>query len=184
MIIAIWIHVDDGVISSTSPEAVSNFKRQLCAEVNIKWCNEPLLTLPTANSNCNDAILDPTPFQSVIGLLAYLISRSEPDLAFVVNYLAHHSMAPGRQHWEVLDYIMGYILKTHNKWLILRPGSMFLNLWSNARLGGELKRPQSGFMLKLGDAPIIWASKRQGVVALSTCVTRYVALSDSTQHLV
>ncbi|MBW0488314.1 hypothetical protein O181_028029 [Austropuccinia psidii MF-1] len=39
-------------------------------------------------------------------------------------------------------------------------------------------------MLKLGDAPIIWASKRQGVVALSTCVAKYVALSDSTQHLV
>ncbi|MBW0488315.1 hypothetical protein O181_028030 [Austropuccinia psidii MF-1] len=101
-IIAIWIHVDDGVIASNSPEAVLNFKRQLCAEVDIKWCNEfcqivglectigegevaiaqkrltdsilaaypqgivkndpPLLTLPAANSNCNDTILDPKPF--------------------------------------------------------------------------------------------------------------------------
>ncbi|MBW0561663.1 hypothetical protein O181_101378 [Austropuccinia psidii MF-1] len=30
----------------------------------------------------------------------------------------------------------------------------------------------------------IWGSKRKAVVALSTCATEYVALSDLTQHLV
>ncbi|MBW0464100.1 hypothetical protein O181_003815 [Austropuccinia psidii MF-1] len=39
-------------------------------------------------------------------------------------------------------------------------------------------------MLKVGDAPILWASKRQGVLALSTCAAEYVALCDLTQHLV
>ncbi|MBW0471736.1 hypothetical protein O181_011451 [Austropuccinia psidii MF-1] len=36
-IIAIWIHIDDGVIRSNSLAAVSNFKTALCAELDIKW---------------------------------------------------------------------------------------------------------------------------------------------------
>ncbi|MBW0470231.1 hypothetical protein O181_009946 [Austropuccinia psidii MF-1] len=36
-VIAIWIHVNDGVVASNSPEAISNFKKALCAELNIKW---------------------------------------------------------------------------------------------------------------------------------------------------
>ncbi|MBW0518946.1 hypothetical protein O181_058661 [Austropuccinia psidii MF-1] len=39
-------------------------------------------------------------------------------------------------------------------------------------------------MIKLGDAPILWGSKHQSVVALSTCAAEYIALSNSTQHLV
>ncbi|MBW0540582.1 hypothetical protein O181_080297 [Austropuccinia psidii MF-1] len=35
--IAIWIHVDDGVIASNSPKAVSDFQCRLCAEVDNKW---------------------------------------------------------------------------------------------------------------------------------------------------
>ncbi|MBW0465820.1 hypothetical protein O181_005535 [Austropuccinia psidii MF-1] len=47
-----------------------------------------------------------------------------------------------------------------------------------------MEQSQSGFILKLGEAPILWGSKRQTVVALSTCAAEYIALSDSTQHLV
>ncbi|MBW0481590.1 hypothetical protein O181_021305 [Austropuccinia psidii MF-1] len=39
-------------------------------------------------------------------------------------------------------------------------------------------------MLKLSNAPILWGSKRQTVVALSTCAAEYIALSDLTRHLV
>ncbi|MBW0480554.1 hypothetical protein O181_020269 [Austropuccinia psidii MF-1] len=67
---------------------------------------------------------------------------------------------------------------------MLWPDNISLNLWSNAGWGGNLEHSQSGFILKLGNAPILWTSKWQGVVALSTCVAEYVALSDSTQHFV
>ncbi|MBW0510001.1 hypothetical protein O181_049716 [Austropuccinia psidii MF-1] len=92
--------------------------------------------------------------------------------------MAQHSMAPTEVHWNRLDHVVGYLLKTCNHRLRLRPGKVSLNLW-----GGDLKRLQTGFMLKLGNAPILWCSKRQGVVALSTCALEYVALSGSTQHL-
>ncbi|MBW0533279.1 hypothetical protein O181_072994 [Austropuccinia psidii MF-1] len=38
--IAIWVHVDDGVIISNSPDKISDFKTALCAKLNIKWSDE------------------------------------------------------------------------------------------------------------------------------------------------
>ncbi|MBW0509162.1 hypothetical protein O181_048877 [Austropuccinia psidii MF-1] len=222
--ITIWIHVDNGFVAPNLPNAVSDFKRQLCAEVDIKWHNTicqivglecefgegevaimqrrltkslldmypwcivksncPLPVLPPTDVAVEGETLDATPFQSVIGSLAYLVGRSHPDLAFAVNYLAQHSMAPMKVHWCILDHVVGYLLKTQHHQLIMRPGKVSLNLWSETGWGGDLERSQTGFMLKLGDAPILWSSKWQGVVALSTCAAEYVALSGSTQHLV
>ncbi|MBW0478107.1 hypothetical protein O181_017822 [Austropuccinia psidii MF-1] len=221
--VAIWIHVDDGLITSNSQVAIDDFKQHLCTEVEIKWhdtiaqivglecafgegevaiaqrrltnsvleayprriikTDSPLPTLQTNSSNPDTAIVDETLFRSVIGSLAYLVSGSRPDLAFAVNYLARHSLSPTAHHWVVLDHLMGYLLKTRSYRLVLQPEGVSLNLWSDAGWG-DLERSQTGFMLKLGNAPILWASKRQGVVALSTCAAEYVALSDSTQHLV
>ncbi|MBW0481713.1 hypothetical protein O181_021428 [Austropuccinia psidii MF-1] len=104
-------------------------------------------------------VMDATPFRSVVGSLAYLVSGSCPDLAFVVNYLARHSMAPTAAHWEMSDCVVGYLLKTRKNGVMLRPGDLLLNLWSDAGWGSKLEHSQSGFILKLGDAPILWASK-------------------------
>ncbi|MBW0547357.1 hypothetical protein O181_087072 [Austropuccinia psidii MF-1] len=130
--------------------------------------DSPLLVLLMAISTVKDNILDPTPFQLVMGSLAYLVRSSWPDLAFSVSYLA--------QHWAILDHVMSYLFKTKTHQLILLPEKVSLNLWSHTGWGGYLKRSQFGFILKLGDVPIIWSSKQQGVVAISTCPVEYMAL--------
>ncbi|MBW0524131.1 hypothetical protein O181_063846 [Austropuccinia psidii MF-1] len=223
-VVAIWIHIDNGVITSNSPDTVAAFKEALCSELDIKWSDEvrqivglecvfseaevaitqqcladgileaytrlliqrdsPLPMLPVSGFPQDTETMDATPFRSIIGLLAYLVSGSCPDLAFAVNYLARHSMGPTATHWEMLDHVVGYLLKTRDRGLRLRPGGISLSLWSDAGWGGDLERSQTGFILKLSDAPILWASKRQSVVELSTCAAEYIALSDSTQHLV
>ncbi|MBW0555013.1 hypothetical protein O181_094728 [Austropuccinia psidii MF-1] len=175
-IIAIWIHVNDGVVISNSPDAVSSFKDALYAELDIKWldvvqqiaclkcaigegevtisqrqltnsildayprsvlrCDSPLPVLPGGGLMPNAKFLDPTPFWSVIGSLAYL---------------------------------------TCDNGIWLHLGNLSLSLWSNAGWGGDLERLQTGFIIKLGNTPIIWGSKWQAVVALSTCAAEYLA---------
>ncbi|MBW0504804.1 hypothetical protein O181_044519 [Austropuccinia psidii MF-1] len=223
-IIAIWIHVDDGMIASNSPTAIEHSHEALCSNFEIKWSenmkqivglecvfgedevtisqnrltndilgayprkilqrDSPLPPIQTPASNIEGVIMDAMPFRSVIESLTYLVSGSHLDLAFAVNYLARHSMAPMATHWDVLDHLVGYLLKMRGHRIILRPGECALNLWSDAGWGGELERSQSAFMLKPGDTPILRGSKRQTVVALSTCAAEYIVLSDSTQHLV
>ncbi|MBW0537021.1 hypothetical protein O181_076736 [Austropuccinia psidii MF-1] len=218
-VIVIWIHVDDGIITSNTPSAISNFRNALCTELDIKWLEKltqivrlecairegevvmtqkyltegileayprqliqryaPLPVLPVGGMTPTAKTLDPTPFRLVIGLLEYLVSGMRPDLAFAVNYLAHHSIAPTTEHWELLDHVVGYLLKTCDQGVRICLEKLSLNLW-----GGDLECSQTGFIIKLGEAPILWASKRQSVVALSTRAAEYVALSDSTQNFV
>ncbi|MBW0484413.1 hypothetical protein O181_024128 [Austropuccinia psidii MF-1] len=172
VIIAIWIHVDDGVVVSNSPDTVSSFKDALCAELDIRWLgvvqqivglecvigevevtiaqqqltnnildayprsvlwnDSPLPVLPGGGLMPNAKILYPTPFQSLIGFLAYLVGGSRPDLSFAVNYLAFHSMGPIAEHWELLDHVIGYLLKTCDFGIQLCPGNLSLSLWSDA----------------------------------------------------
>ncbi|MBW0531855.1 hypothetical protein O181_071570 [Austropuccinia psidii MF-1] len=106
-------------------------------------------------------ILDPTPFWSVIGSLAYL--------AFSVNYMARHSMGLMAEHWLLLDHVIGYLLKTRNRRISICPGHLSLSLWSDAGWGGDLQCSQTGFVIILRDTPILWGSKKQAMVALLTC---------------
>ncbi|MBW0491292.1 hypothetical protein O181_031007 [Austropuccinia psidii MF-1] len=140
-------------------------------------CHLPpmLSTTPTEEV----VMMEATAFRSVVGSLAYLVSGSRPDLAFAGNYLARHSITPMVAYWELLDLVVGYLLKTCGHRVVLKPGEFSLNLW-----GGDLEQFQSGFMLKLRDAPILWGSKNESMVALSTCAMEYTTLFDSTQHLV
>ncbi|MBW0478000.1 hypothetical protein O181_017715 [Austropuccinia psidii MF-1] len=146
--------------------------------------DSPLPPISKASPDEQGDVMEATPFRSVIGSLAYLVSGSWPDLAFAINYLDRHSMAPTETHWAMLDHLVGYLLKNRGHGITLRRGDCSLNLWSDAGWGGELERSQSGFMLKLGNAPILWGLKQQTVVALSTCASEYIALSDLRQHLV
>jgi hypothetical protein len=49
-------------------------------------------------------------------------------------------------------------------------------------LGTSLKST-SGYIIKHNNNPIPWGTKRQTVVALSTCAAEYIALSDGTQQM-
>ncbi|MBW0470130.1 hypothetical protein O181_009845 [Austropuccinia psidii MF-1] len=218
-IIAIWIHVNDGLIASNSPTQIEEFCKALCNNFEIKSSNSmkrimglecafgegevtilqtritndiinayprkifqhdcPLPLIPKTTSDEQEAGMESTPFRSVVGSLAYLVSRLQPVLEFAVNYLARHSTAPTMTHWTMLDHLVGYLLKTWGHGIVLCLPYCTLNLWSD-----KLEQSQLGFMLKLGDAPILWGSKRQTVVALSTCAAKYIALSDLTKNLV
>ncbi|MBW0531300.1 hypothetical protein O181_071015 [Austropuccinia psidii MF-1] len=224
-VMAIWIHVDDSVISSNCPESLALFRSEINKSINVKWfstiekivgihCHDspegilltqPILTQgilqaykrpilkhdsPVLNIDCmTDPFTEQTPvdatlFRSFIGSLSYLVSGTRPDLAFAVNQLARHSTCPLEKHWQSLDYLMGYFLKTCDMALNIKPSCLSLELWVDASWGGSLEWSQSGFVLKLGNCPIHWAYKKQNIVALSTCAAEYVALSDATQYLV
>ncbi|MBW0498328.1 hypothetical protein O181_038043 [Austropuccinia psidii MF-1] len=37
VIIVIWMHVDDGVVSSNCPEAIQNFRHNICSRLDVNW---------------------------------------------------------------------------------------------------------------------------------------------------
>jgi hypothetical protein len=45
-------------------------------------------------------------YLSVIGVLMYLGNNTRPDIAFAVNYLVRHSVAPTMRYWNDINNIL------------------------------------------------------------------------------
>ncbi|MBW0500887.1 hypothetical protein O181_040602 [Austropuccinia psidii MF-1] len=103
--------------------------------------DSPLPPISMGSPFEREAVVDATPFRSVIGSLAYLVRGTRLDLVFAVNYLARHLMAPTATHWTILDHLVGYLLKTRGHGITLRPGNCSLNLWSDAGWGMRWNDP-------------------------------------------
>jgi hypothetical protein len=50
------------------------------------------------------------PYLSVIGALMYLANNMRSDIAFTVNCLARHSVAPTLRHWNGIKSILRYLI--------------------------------------------------------------------------
>ncbi|KAI7933335.1 hypothetical protein MJO28_017711 [Puccinia striiformis f. sp. tritici] len=127
--------------------------------------------------------IETTAFQSVLGSLMYLACGTRPDISYAVNMLARYSSRPSLLHWEALDHLVGYIRKNPRRALSFEAGEKAIKLYVDAEWGGEHERSTTGYLLQHCGNPITWGSKRQEVVAMSTCAAEYVALSIATQTL-
>ncbi|KAI7938875.1 hypothetical protein MJO28_014454 [Puccinia striiformis f. sp. tritici] len=127
--------------------------------------------------------IDATTFRSVLGSLMYLACGTRPDISYAVNMLAQYSSRPSTLHWEALDHLVGYIRKNPRRALTFKAGEKAIKLYVDAGWGGEHERSTTGYLLQHCGNPITWGSKRQDVVAMSTCAAEYVALSIATQTL-
>jgi hypothetical protein len=52
------------------------------------------------------------PYLNVIGALMYLANNMRPDIPFVVNCLAKHSVAPTMRHWNDIKNILRCLVGT------------------------------------------------------------------------
>ncbi|MBW0543122.1 hypothetical protein O181_082837 [Austropuccinia psidii MF-1] len=175
---------DNAVVISNFPDNMSNLKNELCAELNIKWLDkvQQIVGLECAIGEGEVAIAQQHLTISILDAYPRPVLRQDSPLPTLpVGSLVPDEAILDQNSFSICDWVSGLIrpLPIHP-----RPGTLYLSLWSNAGWGGDLKRSQMGFMIKLGNTPILWGSKRQSVVALSTCAAMYIALYELTQHLV
>ena len=133
-------------------------------------------------------------YASVIGMLMYLSNTTRPDISFAVHQCARFTHHPRRSHELALKRIGRYLVGTKDKGMILDPSqdldidcyvdSDFAGLWGSepAHLPISVKS-RSGWVITVGGCPVIWASKLQTNIALSTMQAEYVALSSAMRDL-
>ncbi|MBW0466422.1 hypothetical protein O181_006137 [Austropuccinia psidii MF-1] len=141
--------------------------------------------LPLLQTDLNKGIqVSIKEYQNFIGLLMYLATGSRPDLAFSIIFLARHNHSPTDECWKLLNHVIGYLKNTIHKSSRLKPtNKQTLELWTDSNWGGSYERSTSGGIIKYAGCPIQWISKRQKIVAMSTCAAEYVAMGDTGQHL-
>jgi hypothetical protein len=133
-------------------------------------------------------------YATVIGMMQYLQGHSRPDITFAVSQCARYTFSPRRSHEIALERIGQYLKKTQDKGLILKPtkqldldcyaDSDFAGMWSYEQKNDpSCVKSRSGFVICIANCPVIWSSKLQGLIALSTMESEYNSLSDSMKYV-
>ena len=137
---------------------------------------------------------EPWHYRSIIGKLNYLEKCSRPDISYAVHQCARYSQNPKVEHSQAVKRIGRYLLGTMDKGIVYAPDSTSLTCYCDASFSGEwdkeiaefqpaTAKSRTGFVIMYSRCPIIWSSKLQTEIALSTTEAEYVALSQSLREV-
>ena len=137
-------------------------------------------------SEADDESCSKEMYQSAVGSLLYLSTRTRPDISFAVGNVARFNAQPNSTHWSAVKRILRYIKGTTNLGLLYVKGDGVLVGYSDADWAGDHndRKSTSGYVFQLSGAAVSWRSKKQSCVALSTAEAEYVALSSATQEAI
>jgi hypothetical protein len=135
-------------------------------------------------------------YRRVIGKLLYLEKSSRPELAYAVHQCARFSNDPRRSHGEAVKRIGRYLAGTADKGMILNPSdTASFDCWVDASHAAEWNRSTAvddaataksrmGYVVLYANCPLLWSSKLQTEIALSSTEAEYIALSQSMREVI
>jgi hypothetical protein len=134
-------------------------------------------------------------YRSVIGKLNFIEKSTRMDLAYAVHQCARFSSDPKESHSLAVKRIGRYLMGTKDKGLILDPKSTSFDCFVDADFVGNWHRvhaqsdpgtakSRTGYVVMYASCPVVWASKLQREVALSTTEAEYNALSESLREVI
>jgi hypothetical protein len=134
-------------------------------------------------------------YRSLIGMLNYLAASSRPDIAFAVHQAARFSANPKLIHEQAVKRIVRYLKGTQDKGIIMNPDtSRGIECFVDASFAGDWERSRSddpttvmsrtGFVILYMGCPMVWVSKMQIEIALSTTESEYIALSQAMRDVI
>ncbi|XP_019423035.1 PREDICTED: uncharacterized protein LOC109332506 [Lupinus angustifolius] len=130
-----------------------------------------------------EKLVDKTLFRQMIGTLRY-ICNTRPDIAYGVGVASRFMENPLQSHLVVVQRVLRYLRRTLGLGIMF-PSKQNINCklellgFSDADWCSDKsdRKSTTGYLFKLGEAPISWCSKKQDVVALSSCESEYIAAS-------
>lgn len=179
---------DTNGIYSLSQKA---FIREIAERFGLEGAKKSNIPLDTGYYNGKDSepMQSNDQFRSLIGALLYVTTMTRPDIAAAVSILSRQSSSPTQRDWVELKRVVRYLLGTEDYELCLGvAGANKLTLvgFSDADWASDTtdRKSTSGFLFKLGNATVSWASRKQSCVSTSTMEAEYVALSEAAQEVV
>lgn len=128
-------------------------------------------------------------YLSVVGSLMYAMMGTHSDIAYVTGFLDRYSAALKNCHWTMVKHILCYLQATRDMELQFDGSDVSMDMnfhgysdadWSE---DPDTSCSTSGFVFLSNRGAIAWASKCQAMVALSSTESKYIGLSNASQHL-
>ena len=134
-------------------------------------------------------------YRSVVGMLNYLAASTRPDILFAVHQCARFAADPKLSHERAIKRIVRYLKGTSNGGITLRPNPKDgIKCYVDADFAGgycdETKNDpvsvysRTGYVIFYFGCPVLWVSKLQSEISLSTVEAEYIALSAAMRDVI
>jgi hypothetical protein len=135
-------------------------------------------------------------YRSIIGKLNFLEKSTRPDIAYATHQVARFCEDPRATHGEAVERIAKYLRDTRTEGVILSPNTdKNFEVFADADFAGNWYKPtaaedpstaksRTGYVVRYAGCPVIWASKLQTMIALSSCEAEYISLSQALRDTI
>ena len=162
---------------------------------NANGVNTPTTGDPVGADLGGPALSEKWEYRSISGMLMYLAANTHPDIAYSVHQAARFSHNLKNNRALAIKHILRFLKKTHDKGMYMHPDgsfklscyvdSDFVGLFESEDPGNPVSvKSRIGYIIKFGNVPILWVSKLQTQIALSTMEAEYIALYQSMRALI
>lgn len=124
------------------------------------------------------------PARQLIGAVNFISICTRPDISFAISLLSRYQDKMNLSVTQAIIHLMKFIWNTRKRDVQFSGECVSLVGYSDSDWAGDVlnKKSTSGFILYIGNGPILWQSKLQSIVALSSTEAEYVALSSTAKE--
>lgn len=146
-----------------------------CRAVKVPMLPETML-YPTKNKKSLDH-----PYREIVGSLMYIMLATRPDLCFPISYLSRFQDKWDETHWNILKYLLRYLKGSKDVSLIYNRKQTVKELLGfvdadHARDRVD-RKSTTGFLFEVYGNSVVWCSRKQTGVSLSSTEAEYIASS-------
>jgi len=194
--LGIQIDIDDkkGTVKMTQPGLI----KKTLAAANMSQC-APCKTLAKLEALGPDPNGEPFKeswgMASLNGLCLYLSSNTRPDITFAISQTCRYNHAPKQSHAQAMKHVLRYLKATEDIGLFVKKADkLTLEAYVDSDFAGLYKiednsnpvsaKSRMGYVVFLGNFPLIWKSKLIDSICLSTMESEYSSLSLMLRELI
>ena len=130
-------------------------------------------------------------YRSIIGKLNFLEKSTRPDISYATHQCARFSQDPKKSHSDAIMHLGKYLAGNRTNGIQISPSkSASFEVYADADFAGQWNKllaaqdestakSRTGYIIFFAGCPLIWTSKLQTMIGLSTTECEYMALSEA-----
>jgi hypothetical protein len=132
--------------------------------------------------------IEQKPYKSAVGSLWYAAHGTCVDTVYATNTVAQHSKNPNMSHWTAIQRIFRYLRargKLGLRYIFSGSAKVVVEGWCDSDWAGDVdtRRSKTAYVICVAGGPVVWQTKSQKTVALSSTEAEYIAMSEAVKEM-